>query len=146
MSLYKSAVQQGEELKRRQAKRKTKHRNQTKIRNQTKTAEYLTDGEEAYSSQDYENAQKSYNKALKEAKNDIDFYDLLDKDSIKQKQDFCQDAKYISSLIDLADAQVELADYITAAQNYSESKTDCSGKWRQYSNQRHQFKNKRNAV
>ncbi len=120
---YENAVEQSEELKKKTGKKgKQNTAIKERLEVKQKTAEYLTDGEEAYSSQDYENAQKSYNKALKEAKNDIDFYDLLDKDSIKQKQDFCQDAKYISSLIDLADAQVELADYITAAQNYSEAK------------------------
>ena len=120
---YESAVQQGEELKKKTGKKgKQNTAIKERLEVKQKTAEYLTDGEEAYSSQDYENAQKSYNKALKEAKNDMDFYDLLDKDSIKQKQDFCQDAKYISSLIDLADAQVELADYIAAAQNYAEAK------------------------
>ncbi len=120
---YENAVEQSEELKKKTGKKgKQNTAIKERLEVKQKTAEYLTDGEEAYSSQDYENAQKSYNKALKEAKNDMDFYDLLDKDSIKQKQDFCQDAKYISSLIDLADAQVELADYITAAQNYSEAK------------------------
>lgn len=120
---YENAVEQSEELKKKTGKKgKQNTAIKERLEVKQKTAEYLTDGEEAYSSQDYENTQKSYNKALKEAKNDIDFYDLLDKDSIKQKQDFCQDAKYISSLIDLADAQVELADYITAAQNYSEAK------------------------
>ncbi len=120
---YESAVQQGEELKKKTGKKgKQNTAIKERLEVKQKTAEYLTDGEEAYSSQDYENAQKSYNKALKEAKNNMDFYDLLDKDSIKQKQDFCQDAKYISSLIDLADAQVELADYIAAAQNYAEAK------------------------
>ncbi len=120
---YENAVEQSEELKKKTGKKgKQNTAIKERLEVKQKTAEYLTDGEEAYSSQDYENAQKSYNKALKEAKNDIDFYDLLDKDSIKQKQDFCQDAKYISSLIDLADAQVELADYIAAAQNYSEAK------------------------
>ncbi len=120
---YESAVQQGEELKKKTGKKgKQNTAIKERLEVKQKTAEYLTDGEEAYSSQDYENAQKSYNKALKEAKNNMDFYDLLDKDSIKQKQDFCQDAKYISSLIDLADAQAELADYIAAAQNYSEAK------------------------
>ena len=120
---YESAAEQSEELKKKTGK-KGKHNTAIKERLEVKqkTTEYLTDGEEAYSSQDYENAQKSYNKALKEAKNNMDFYDLLDKDSIKQKQDFCQDAKYISSLIDLADAQAELADYIAAAQNYAEAK------------------------
>ncbi len=120
---YENAVEQSEELKKKTGKKgKQNTAIKERLEVKQKTAEYLTDGEEAYSSQDYENAQKSYNKALKEAKNDIDFYDLLDKDSIKQKQDFCQDAKYISSLIDLADAQVELADYIAAAQNYGEAK------------------------
>ncbi len=120
---YENAVEQSEELKKKTGKKgKQNTAIKERLEVKQKTAEYLTDGEEAYSSQDYENAQKSYNKALKEAKNDMDFYDLLDKDSIKQKQDFCQDAKYISSLIDLADAQVELADYIAAAQNYSEAK------------------------
>ncbi len=120
---YENAVEQSEELKKKTGKKgKQNTAIKERLEVKQKTVEYLTDGEEAYSSQDYEAAQKSYNKALKEAKNDIDFYDLLDKDSIKQKQDFCQDAKYISSLIDLADAQVELADYITAAQNYSEAK------------------------
>ncbi len=120
---YESAVQQGEELKKKTGKKgKQNTAIKERLEVKQKTTEYLTDGEEAYSSQDYENAQKSYNKALKEAKNDMDFYDLLDKDSIKQKQDFCQDAKYISSLIDLADAQAELADYIAAAQNYAEAK------------------------
>ncbi len=120
---YENAVEQSEELKKKTGKKgKQNTAIKERLEVKQKTAEYLTDGEEAYSSQDYENTQKSYNKALKEAKNDIDFYDLLDKDSIKQKQDFCQDAKYISSLIDLADAQVELADYIAAAQNYSEAK------------------------
>ena len=120
---YENAVEQGEELKKKTGKKgKQNTAIKERLEVKQKTVEYLTDGEEAYSSQDYEAAQKSYNKALKEAKNDMDFYDLLDKDSIKQKQDFCQDAKYISSLIDLADAQVELADYITAAQNYSEAK------------------------
>jgi len=120
---YESAVQQGEELKKKTGKKgKQNTAIKERLEVKQKTAEYLTDGEEAYSSQDYENAQKSYNKALKEAKNNMDFYDLLDKDSIKQKQDFCQDAKYISSLIDLADAQAELADYIAAAQNYAEAK------------------------
>ena len=120
---YENAVEQSEELKKKTGKKgKQNTAIKERLEVKQKTAEYLTDGEEAYSSQDYENTQKSYNKALKEAKNDIDFYDLLDKDSIKQKQDFCQDAKYISSLIDLADAQVELADYIAAAQNYAEAK------------------------
>lgn len=120
---YENAVEQSEELKKKTGKKgKQNTAIKERLEVKQKTAEYLTDGEEAYSSQDYENAQKSYNKALKEAKNDMDFYDLLDKDSIKQKQDFCQDAKYISSLIDLADAQVELADYIAAAQNYAEAK------------------------
>ncbi len=120
---YENAAEQGEELKKKTGKKgKQNTAIKERLEVKQKTAEYLTDGEEAYSSQDYENAQKSYNKALKEAKNDMDFYDLLDKDSIKQKQDFCQDAKYISSLIDLADAQVELADYIAAAQNYAEAK------------------------
>jgi len=120
---YESAAEQSEELKKKTGKKgKQNTAIKERLEVKQKTTEYLTDGEEAYSSQDYENAQKSYNKALKEAKNDIDFYDLLDKDSIKQKQDFCQDAKYISSLIDLADAQAELADYIAAAQNYAEAK------------------------
>ncbi len=120
---YENAVEQSEELKKKTGKKgKQNTAIKERLEVKQKTVEYLTDGEEAYSSQDYEAAQKSYNKALKEAKNDMDFYDLLDKDSIKQKQDFCQDAKYISSLIDLADAQVELADYIAAAQNYSEAK------------------------
>ncbi len=120
---YESAAEQSEELKKKTGKKgKQNTAIKERLEVKQKTTEYLTDGEEAYSSQDYENAQKSYNKALKEAKNDMDFYDLLDKDSIKQKQDFCQDAKYISSLIDLADAQAELADYIAAAQNYAEAK------------------------
>ncbi len=120
---YENAVEQSEELKKKTGKKgKQNTAIKERLEVKQKTTEYLTDGKEAYSSQDYENAQKSYNKALKEAKNDMDFYDLLDKDSIKQKQDFCQDAKYISSLIDLADAQAELADYIAAAQNYSEAK------------------------
>ena len=120
---YENAVEQSEELKKKTGKKgKQNTAIKERLEVKQKTAEYLTDGEEAYSSQDYENAQKSYNKALKEAKNNMDFYDLLDKDSIKQKQDFCQDAKYISSLIDLADAQAELADYIAAAQNYAEAK------------------------
>ncbi len=120
---YENAVEQSEELKKKTGKKgKQNTAIKERLEVKQKTTEYLTDGEEAYSSQDYENAQKSYNKALKEAKNNMDFYDLLDKDSIKQKQDFCQDAKYISSLIDLADAQAELADYIAAAQNYSEAK------------------------
>ena len=120
---YESAAKQSEELKKKTGKKgKQNTAIKERLEVKQKTAEYLTDGEEAYSSQDYENAQKSYNKALKEAKNNMDFYDLLDKDSIKQKQDFCQDAKYISSLIDLADAQAELADYIAAAQNYAEAK------------------------
>lgn len=120
---YENAVEQSEELKKKTGKKgKQNTAIKERLEVKQKTTEYLTDGEEAYSSQDYENAQKSYNKALKEAKNNMDFYDLLDKDSIKQKQDFCQDAKYISSLIDLADAQAELADYIVAAQNYSEAK------------------------
>lgn len=120
---YESAVEQGEELKKKTGKKgKQNTAIKERLEVKQKTAEYLTDGEEAYSNQDYENAQKSYNKALKEAKNNMDFYDLLDKDSIKQKQDFCQDAKYISSLIDLADAEAELGDYIAAAQNYSEAK------------------------
>ena len=120
---YESAAEQSEELKKKTGKKgKQNTAIKERLEVKQKTAEYLTDGEEAYSSQDYENAQKSYNKALKEAKNNMDFYDLLDKDSIKQKQDFCQDAKYISSLIDLADAQAELADYIAAAQNYAEAK------------------------
>ena len=120
---YESAAEQSEELKKKTGKKgKQNTAIKERLEVKQKTTEYLTDGEEAYSSQDYENAQKSYNKALKEAKNNMDFYDLLDKDSIKQKQDFCQDAKYISSLIDLADAQAELADYIAAAQNYAEAK------------------------
>ena len=120
---YESAAKQSEELKKKTGKKgKQNTAIKERLEVKQKTTEYLTDGEEAYSSQDYENAQKSYNKALKEAKNNMDFYDLLDKDSIKQKQDFCQDAKYISSLIDLADAQAELADYIAAAQNYAEAK------------------------
>ena len=120
---YENAVEQSEELKKKTGKKgKQNTAIKERLEVKQKTTEYLTDGKEAYSSQDYENAQKSYNKALKEAKNNMDFYDLLDKDSIKQKQDFCQDAKYISSLIDLADAQAELADYIAAAQNYSEAK------------------------
>ena len=120
---YENAVEQSEELKKKTGKKgKQNTAIKERLEVKQKTTEYLTDGKEAYSSQDYENAQKSYNKALKEAKNNMDFYDLLDKDSIKQKQDFCQDAKYISSLIDLADAQVELADYIAAAQNYGEAK------------------------
>ena len=120
---YESAAEQSEELKKKTGKKgKQNTAIKERLEVKQKTTEYLTDGEEAYSSQDYENAQKSYNKALKEAKNDMDFYDLLDKDSIKQKQNFCQDAKYIGSLIDLADAQAELADYIAAAQNYAEAK------------------------
>lgn len=120
---YESAAQQAEELKKKTGKKgKQNTAIKERLEVKQKTAEYLTDGEEAYSIQDYENAQKSYNKALKEAKREMNFYDLLDKNAMQQKQDFCQDAKYINSLVDLADAQVELADYITAAQNYSEAK------------------------
>lgn len=120
---YENAAEQGEELKKKTGKKgKQNTAIKERLEVKQKTAEYLTDGEEAYNSKDYENAEKSYNKALKEAKNDMDFYDLLDKDSIKQKQTFCQDTKYISSLLDLADAEAELGDYIAAAQNYSEAK------------------------
>ncbi len=120
---YENAVQQAEDLKKKTGKKgKQNTAIKERLEVKQKTAEYLTDGEEAYSIQDYENAQKSYNKALKEAKKEMNFYDLLDKNAMQQKQDFCQDAKYINSLVDLADAQVELADYITAAQNYSGAK------------------------
>ena len=112
---YESAAKQSEELKKKTGKKgKQNTAIKERLEVKQKTTEYLTDGEEAYSSQDYENAQKSYNKALKEAKNNMDFYDLLDKDSIKQKQDFCQDAKYISSLIDLADGRNETTNRTTA--------------------------------
>ncbi len=120
---YESAAQQAEDLKKKTGKKGKQNTTiKERLEVKQKTTEYLTDGEEAYSSQDYENTQKSYNKALKEAKREMDFYDLLDKNAIQQKQDFCQNAKYINSLVDLADAQVELADYIAAAQNYSEAK------------------------
>lgn len=120
---YESALQQSEELTKKTGK-KGKQNTAIKDRLYVKqsTTEYLIDGEECYSSNEYEKAYKSYDKALKEAKNEMNFYDLLDEKSIRQKQMLCQNANYIISLISLADAQVELADYVSASENYAEAK------------------------
>lgn len=120
---YESALQQSEKLTKKTGK-KGKQNTVIKDRLYVKqsTTEYLIDGEECYSSNEYDKAYKSYDKALKEAKNEMNFYDLLDEKSIRQKQMLCQNANYIISLISLADAQVELADYVSATENYAEAK------------------------
>ena len=82
----------------------------------------MIDGEEAYISGDYQKAQESYQKAIKEAKKEMDFYDLLNQESLTTKQQMFQDASYVESLMALAEAQVGLSDYVGAAESYSQAK------------------------
>lgn len=120
---YESALQQSEELKKKTGK-KGKQNTAIKDRLEIKqtTTEYLIDANESYDSSEYDKAYKNYDKAIKQSKNDMDFYDLLDENAIRQKQILCQNANYIISLIALADAQVELADYVSATETYAEAK------------------------
>ncbi len=120
---YENAITEGKELKNKSGKKgdeNTAIKNRLEVKQ--KATEYLIDGEEAYISGDYETAEKNYQKAIKEAKKEMDFYDLLDQESLETKQQLCQDASYVQSLLDLAEAQSALGDYVGAAESYSQAK------------------------
>ncbi len=120
---YESAITEGKELKNKTGK-KGEENTAIKDRLEVKqrATQYLIDGEEAYISGDYQKAQESYQKAIKEAKKEMDFYDLLNQESLTTKQQMFQDASYVESLMALAEAQVGLSDYVGAAESYSQAK------------------------
>ena len=87
MKEYESAITEGKELKNKTGK-KGEENTAIKDRLEVKqrATQYLIDGEEAYISGDYQKAQESYQKAIKEAKKEMDFYDLLNQESLTTKQ------------------------------------------------------------
>ena len=76
-----------------------------------RTAQLLIDGDDNFSQKKYDEAQKNYRNALKEAKNDLDFYESLDSKEIEAKAELCKTCIYVGQLLALAEAQGAVKDY-----------------------------------
>ncbi len=87
-----------------------------------RTAQLIIDGDTLFKEGKYANAKISYEKALKEAKYNMDFYDLLDVKNIEDKVLLCDDYEYTNDLISLADSQAELGQYDKALSNYEDAR------------------------
>lgn len=88
-----------------------------------RVAQLVLDGDEKYGDEKYKEAGQNYTKALKEAKNDLDFYESMDSDAIQEKINICKDFLYIDDLFSLSDAQAGLKDYENALKSLEEAMT-----------------------
>ena len=84
--------------------------------------ELLVSGYSALEEKDYEKTIEEFTKALKEAKGNMDFYEILPIEEIEQSLQEAKDGQYIYDLSDIADIQVDSGDYASALKNINIAK------------------------
>lgn len=85
-------------------------------------SQLIVDTDELFAQKEYEKAKSGYEKALKEAKTDMDFYEKVDASGLENKMLLCDTYIYMDNLISLGDTQAELKDYENASKSYEEAK------------------------
>lgn len=87
-----------------------------------RVTQLILDADELFEQKEYEKAKTGYEKALKEAKTDMDFYEKVDTVNLESKMLLCDTYIYIDLLVSLGDTQAELKDYENASKSYEEAK------------------------
>lgn len=120
---YDNAIKESKNLKGKKGKKGKENQSiKDNLNLKQRISQMIIDADSLFEKGKYEEAKQMYDKALKEAKSDLDFYDSIDKENIENKKTLCDDYKYTNDLIELADSQVALKDYENAAKNYNEAK------------------------
>ena len=114
---YGNGITKGDELSKNEKNQELKDRLSVK----QKISGYLSEAEIFFDEGNYEKAKESYNKALKETENGVDYKTLFNEDLLNEKILLCEDYKYIDDLICLADSQALLNDYENSLKNYDEA-------------------------
>lgn len=120
---YDNGLQVSRELKETKGKNGQENKEiKDRLTTKQRISQLIIDGDSLFKDKNYKGAISNYEKALKEAKYNMDFYDLLDIEDIENKIVLCDDYEYTLDLIALADGQADLEQYDEALKNYDSAK------------------------
>lgn len=120
---YDNAIKESKNLKSKKGKKgKENQEIKDNLNLKQRVSQMIIDADNLFKEEKYEEAKQMYDKALKESKDDLDFYDSINKENIENKKLICDDYKYTNDLIAIADSQISLKDYENAAKNYNDAK------------------------
>lgn len=120
---YTNGIKESKALKETKGKKGQENKEiKDKLTTKQRVTQLILDGDSLFEEGKYASAKSNYEKALKEAKYDLDFYENLDSNEIIDKISKCDDYTYTEELVALADSQVELEQYDKALKNYDEAK------------------------
>ncbi len=114
---YGDGITKGDELSKNEENQEIKDRLSLKQR----ISGYLGEAEVFFDEGNYEKAEESYNKALKEIEKDDVYKSLFNEELLNEKILLCVDYKYIDDLVCLAYSQALLKDYENSLKNYEEA-------------------------
>ncbi len=119
---YEKGINESKSLKETKGKKGEENADiKESLSSKQRVTQLIIDGDELFKNKKYTDAKLSYEKALNEAKNEIDFYDLLDEDELEGKILACSENDYVYELISLADYQTELKQPENAIENYNKA-------------------------
>jgi len=120
---FDSAIRESRELRETRWRRGRENREiREALEVRQRVTQLIVDGDALFASSRYRDARRSFENALLEARNNIDFFDLLEIADIENKISLCDDFEYTTELISLADYQAELGQYDRALANLSEAR------------------------
>lgn len=120
---YDSGIKESKSLKETRGKKGEENKIiKDSITTKQRVSQLIVDGDVLFAKGKYAEAKLSYEKALKEAKYDYDFYDIIDIKEINKKIELCDDYAYTEDLIGLADYQAGLEQNEQALESYEEAR------------------------